>query len=107
MKCVMCEGKLEKKNVEHKEYGVSLGTFPALVCNKCNNVFYDSDIVDIIQTKSKEMGLFGLTKKTKVAKVGNSLAVRIPKEIALVTGLKKGKEVLIAPKGKNNIAIEF
>ena len=103
----MCEGKLEKKNVEHKEYGVSLGTFPALVCNKCNNVFYDSDIVDIIQTKSKEMGLFGLTKKTKVAKVGNSLAVRIPKEIAEFIHLDKEMEVRIKPKNKKELVIEI
>lgn len=107
MKCVICNSELREKLVEYEEYGTSFGKYKAKVCSNCGEVYFDSETVDKIQRKSKELGLFGIVKKAKVAQLGNSLAIRIPKEIALATGLKKGKEVLIAPKGKSNIAIEF
>lgn len=107
MKCVLCEGKLNKQIVEHREFGILIGKFKALVCSKCGEVFYDTETVNIIQLKSKELGLFGLAKKTKVAQVGNSLAIRIPKEIAEFVHLEKEKEVKIVPKSPNKIEIEF
>lgn len=107
MKCVMCNSGLREKLVEYEEYGTAFGKYKAKVCINCGEVYFDSETVDKIQEKSKKMGVFGIIKKAKVAQVGNSLAIRIPKEIALATGLKKGKEVLIAPSGKSNIKIEF
>ena len=44
-------------------------------------------------------------KKTKITKTGNSLAVRIPKEIADFLKLKNGKDAFIHPEG-NNLVIE-
>ncbi len=102
----MCNGQLKKKLVEHKEFDISLGKFNALVCTKCNETFFDSDIAVKIQLKSKELGLFGLAKKTKVAQVGNSLAIRIPKEIAKFIKLKKKGEVKITPKSYRELIIE-
>jgi|SRR3989344_139519 len=107
MKCVLCNSNVKEKLVEYKELGKSFGKFKANVCEKCDEVYFSSEIVDKIQQISKKLGLFGIVRKVKVAQIGNSLAIRIPKEIALATGLKKGKEVLIEPKSKNNIAIEF
>lgn len=108
MKCVMCEGMLQGETVEHTEFGISLGKFKASKCAKCGEIFFDSKTVDKIQAKSKELGLFGLaSKKSKIAKVGNSLAVRIPKEIAEFTKLKKEKEIRIIPKSQKEIIIEL
>jgi len=103
----MCNGELKEELAEHKEFGISLGKYKASVCKKCGEVFYSSEIVDKIQIKSKELGLFGLAKKTKVAQVGNSLAVRIPKEIADFIKLRKEEEVRIFPKNKKEITIEI
>ena len=103
----MCgKGKLEEKIIEHKEFGISLGKFKATVCTACGEAFFDSDIARKIQAKSKELGLFGLAKKTKVAQVGNSLAVRIPKEIADFLHLKKETEVRIVPKNNHEVTIK-
>lgn len=108
MKCVMCNGQLEEKLVEHKEFGISFGKFKANVCSKCNEIIFDSKTADKIQEKSKELGLFGLaSKKTKVALVGNSLAVRIPKEIADFVKLKKEEEIRIIPKNEKEIILEI
>ncbi len=103
----MCgKGTLEERTVEHKEFGVFLGKFKAQVCPSCGEAFFDSDTAKKIQTKSKELGLFGLAKKTKVAQVGNSLAIRIPKKIAAFINLHKEKEVRIVPKSTHEITIE-
>src|SRR3989344_3514658 len=97
-KCILCNGNLKNETVDYSEFGVSLGKFPAKVCEKCNESFFEADIVDKIQTKSKELGLFGLKKNVKIAKVGNSLAIRIPKRIAEFLKLKSGEETSVYPE---------
>lgn len=92
--------------VEHKEFGVSLGKFKAFVCTSCGERFYPSDVVDRIQARSKEKGLFGLARKSKVAEVGNSVVIRVPKAIAQFLGIKKGMEVLLLPKEGNKLEVE-
>lgn len=106
MKCVFCNSATEEKLVDYAEIGVSLGKFKAQVCTKCGETFFDSETAEKIQAKSKELGLFGLAKKIKVAEVGNSLAIRVPKHLAEFVGLKKGHEVLIRPREKNELSIE-
>ena len=105
MKCVICNGETVKKNAEYKESGVSVGNFNAYVCQKCGETYFDEKTAEKIQNKSKQMGLFGLAKKAKVAEIGNSIAIRIPKEIAEFLKLKKGKEVVIFPESKNDLHI--
>lgn len=106
MKCILCLGKTVKRQVEHKEFGVSLGNFPAETCEKCGETYYDEDTAGKIQQKSKELGLFGLARKVKVAEIGNSIAIRIPKEIASFMSLEKGMEVTIMPKNRHDLHIE-
>ncbi len=106
MKCVFCNAATEEKMTDYKEIGTNLGRFKAKVCTKCGEPFFDSETAGKIQAKSKELGLFGLAKKTKVAEVGNSIAIRVPKRLAEFVGLKKGQEVLIRPREKNELSIE-
>ena len=101
----MCNGKTMSKTVEHKEFGVSLGSFPASVCEKCSEIYFDEKTAETIQKKSQELGLFGLAKKVKVAEIGNSIAIRIPKSIGTFLNLKKGAEVTIFPETKHDIRI--
>lgn len=103
----MCGGKTINKNVEHKEFGILLGIFPASVCEKCNEVYFDEKTAEEIQKKSQEMGLFGLARKVKVAEIGNSIAIRIPKEIGNFMNLKKGKEVIIFPENKHALHVQI
>ncbi len=106
MKCIMCGGKTIKRNVDYREYGIYLGNFKADVCGKCGETYFDEETAEKIQAKSKELGLFGLAKKAKVAEIGNSIAIRIPKEIAEFLNLKKGKEVTILPENKHGLHID-
>ena len=107
MKCVFCGSAVKEKIVDYTETGVNLGRFKGSVCTKCGETFFDSETAGKIQEKSKEAGLFGLARKTRVAGIGNSIAIRVPKRLAVFLGLKKGQEVVISPKGKKEMAIEL
>ncbi len=106
-KCYICgKGKLVKKKVEVKPYGIPIGEFDAQVCPACNETFFSEQISDRIDEVAKNKGLWGLEARTKIGQVGNSIDVKITKKIAQFVGLKKGKDVRIYPEGKNKIIIE-
>lgn len=86
-------------------FGTYLGEFPADICTKCGESFTSSETMQKIEDIAKKKGIWGLGRKTKITQTGNSLAVRIPKELADFLHLKKGKEAYIHPD-KDKIIIE-
>lgn len=99
MKCPMCEkGILKRDKIKEEMFGVYLGEFPAEVCTKCSESFTDEGTTRKIEEIAKKKGIWGLGKKTKITKTGNSLAVRIPKDIADYLKLKLGEEAYIHPE---------
>lgn len=104
-KCEECKGKIMRKYVEFSMYGVSLGKFPAEVCTRCGEEVFDEKTSEEIDKVAKNKGLWGLARKVKIVKIGNSLAIRIPKIISDFMGLKEGKEAMMIPE-KNKIIIE-
>ena len=106
-KCALCAGKLNKKIVDYEVYGKSIGKFPALVCDSCDEQWFDEETSKKIQEKEKELGLFGLSRETKISYSGNSLIIRIPKELAKFMNLKKETEVIIYPEDKNKLSISI
>lgn len=91
MKCPICETPMKKEKRELQK-----GIFAQVeVCPKCEDEWIDE--------KGYE-ALYNLFTR-KAFKIGGSLAIRIPKEIANVLGLKEGAEVKLAVKEKK-IVIE-
>ena len=107
MKCVICNGDLTEKIVEHKEFGVSFGKFKGMVCNKCGETFFDEDVSKKMTEIAKKKGLWGLQTKTKIGQAGTTLDIRLPKRIIDFLNLKKGKEVEIHPEGKDKLVISI
>ncbi len=90
-KCPICETPMKKEKRE-----IQKGIFALVeVCPKCEDEWIDEKGYETLYN------LF--TRKT--FKIGGSLAVRIPKEIADVIGLKEGSDVKLAVKEKK-IVIE-
>ncbi len=104
-KCALCEGGLKKKKVDYKVYGKSLGKFPALVCDSCNEEWFDESTSKKIEDAEKKSGTFGLSRETKISYSGNSLIVRIPKEVAKFMNLKRETGVIIYPEDKNKLCV--
>ncbi|MBI5035974.1 hypothetical protein HZC09_01395 [Candidatus Micrarchaeota archaeon] len=101
MNCIFCRGATKKAKVDVVEVGVNLGKFDAQVCTKCGEHYYSETVVNQIQKKEKEAGIWGLEAKTEVSQYGNSLAIRVKKKLADFLKLKKGTQVeikLVEPK---------
>ena len=104
MKCPVCDkGNLKKGKIKEYMFGVYLGEFPADICAKCNESFMDSETMKKIEEIAKKKGIWGLGRKTKITRTGNSLAVRIPKQIAQHLKLKEGQETYIHPENSKLI----
>ena len=107
MKCPICEQGILKQVVEeHRMFGGSLGKYKGEKCTSCGELFTDSSVMEKIEATAKQKGIWGLEKKTKIAKAGNSLAVRIPQEIAKYLKLKIGTEANMHPE-ENKLIIEL
>lgn len=99
MKCPICEkGTLKKTKIREIMFGIDLGEFPAQKCSNCGETFTSEETTILIEDRAKEKGIWGLEKKTKIARSGNSLAVRIPKPLAEFLELQEGKEAYIYPE---------
>jgi YgiT-type zinc finger domain-containing protein len=106
-KCPSCgKGNLEKQRVEERMFGVSLGEFEGERCPKCGETFLDEAGMDELEKRARAAGVWGLGKKAKVAKSGNSLVIRIPSELAKYLHLKPGSEVFVHPEGEDRIVVD-
>ena len=106
-KCALCEGKLKEKKIDYKIYGESIGEFSALVCSSCGEKWFNEETAKKIEEKEKKLGLFGLSRETKISYSGNSLIIRIPKELAKFMNLKKETNIIIYPEDKNKLSISI
>ncbi len=107
-KCPNCNrGVLRPKRANETMFGVDLGTYDAEVCDVCEEVFFTAQSVDKIQTRAKELGLWGLASKVKVARSGNSLVVRIPSPLARYLQIRSGQDVLVAPDKKHTLVLDL
>ena len=103
--CGECGGNTIKKKVDFSVYGESLGKFEAEVCTKCGEELFSEEVSNQMDEIAKKKGLWGLETKTKIGQAGDSLIIRINKRIADFYGLKKGEDVTLAPKDKDELRI--
>ena len=104
-KCILCKGELKKKIVDYEIYGKSIGKFPALVCNSCNEQWFEESTAKRIEEVEKNSGIFGLSVETRIGYSGNSLIIRIPKELAKFMNLKKETRVILYPENKEKLCV--
>ena len=102
----MCNSKLKKGKVKEEYLGHELGEFEGFICKKCGETLLTEESAKMAQQKTKERGIFGLAEKTKISRNGNSLMVRIKKQMAEYLGLTEGEEVIIRPEGKKKLVVE-
>ncbi len=105
MICPICKGRIERKKIQYNLLGENLGLFPADVCQKCGEQFFNKETALMIENVAKTKGLWDLNSKTTISQVGNSLAIKINKRLSKFLDLKKGEEVIIQPENKYRIII--
>ncbi|MEK6920511.1 MAG: hypothetical protein AABX82_01405 [Nanoarchaeota archaeon] len=107
-KCYVCEkGIMEKKKVDFHLYGELIGKFDAEVCPVCKEKFFDEETSQKIDATTKAKGLWGLEAETSIGQSGDSLMVRINKQLAQFLNLQKGERIKIRPEDRKKITIEI
>lgn len=43
-------------------FGIPLGTYPAEVCGACGESFVEGEVMDAMEARAKELGLWGLAR---------------------------------------------
>lgn len=102
-----CGGTLKRSETEVELFGINFGVYPGEICTRCGAEYIDNDVVKEVQDKAKKAGLFGLERNLQVAKSGNSLVVRIPKEIADFLNLRYKSLVRVVPVDKKRLQVEI
>jgi hypothetical protein len=102
-----CGGKLVKAPIEIEYFGIDFGIREGHVCTTCGDEYLTDDIWQEVEDKAKALGIFGIEKKVRVRKSGNSLVITIPPDIARYVGIAKETLVSLLPAGKRKVEIEI
>lgn len=87
-------------------FGVSLGEFTGETCGACGETFLDEEAMAELEQRARAAGVWGLGKKARVVRSGNSLVIRIPTDLAKRLKLKAGTEVFVHPEGDDRIVVD-
>jgi hypothetical protein len=103
-----CGGKIDwiKKNVVQE--GVDCGDLDVEICNKCGEEYLPDWSMEVVETKLRDAGLFGVERKEiKFWKNGNSVLVRFPTEFSKKLGLNNIKKGYVYREGDHKLVIDF
>ena len=105
IKC-KCGGKLKRGHTEVEFFGIDFGVREAEVCTRCGAEYVSQDLMEELESEVKRRGLFGLEKRGHVARSGNSLVIRIPKEITDSLKIRRDMPIIIYPSDSKKLIIE-
>jgi len=105
-KCT-CGGTMKKSRSNLEFFGIDFGLKPIEVCTKCGEEYVSDRVMEEVEKECKKMGIFGLERKVRVTKSGNSLVIRIPPEIAKFVNVKYQDLLSIMPVGKGRIEVQI
>ena len=105
IKC-KCGGRLKKSLSEVEFFGIEFGLKDAEVCTECGSEYLSQEVMEELEGEVKKRGLFGLERRGRVAKSGNSLVIRIPKEIAESLKIKRDLPIVIYPSEPKKLIVE-
>jgi YgiT-type zinc finger domain-containing protein len=105
--CEECGGNIVKKAVDYVYLGQNLGKFPAEVCTQCGEEVFEEDVTKKVAAIAKQKGIWGISDRGRINKIGSSLGVIINKKIAQFLELKKGEEIIMYPENKKRLVIQL
>ena len=101
-----CGGELKRSVTEVEFFGIDFGVRKADVCIECGSEYLSQEVLEKVEAEVKRRGLFGLERRGRVVKSGNSLVIRIPKEIVESLKIKRDTPVIIYPSESKKLVIE-
>lgn len=105
--CEECGGNVVNKSVDYVYLGQNLGKFPAEVCTRCGEEVFEEEVTKKVAAIAKQKGIWGISDRGRINKIGSSLGVIINKKIAQFLELKKGEEIIMYPENKKRLIIQL
>jgi len=102
-----CGGKLIEAPIQVEHLGIDFGVRVGHVCIRCEDEFLTDEVWQEVEETAKARGLFGLERKVRIRRSGNSLVVTIPPEIAKFLGVEKDRLVSLLPLSKGRMEIQL
>jgi len=102
-----CGGFLKKSKTEVEFFGIDFGIRACEICTRCGAEYISQELIEEIEAEVKSRGLFGLERKGRVTKSGNSLVIRVPKEIADSLNIEKDSQITIYPSDRKRLIVEI
>ncbi|UCF09003.1 MAG: hypothetical protein JSW28_04780 [Thermoplasmata archaeon] len=87
-------------------FGIDFGIKKIEMCTGCGDKYISDEVYEEVEKKARELGLFGLERKVKVTKSGNSLVLRLPPDIVKFAGIKYKDILSILPIEKGRFEIK-
>lgn len=101
-----CGGKLVESPIQVEYFGMDFGIRTGHACTRCGDEFLTEDTWEEIEGKAKELKIFGLERKVRIRKSGNSLVITLPPEIAAHIGARRETLVSLIPTGEGTLEVE-
>ncbi len=102
-----CGGSIQWKKDKVIVDGVDCGILDVEYCEACGEEYFPEESMQIVEQKLKEKGLWGIQRKeARLWQSGNSVIIRIPKEMTEKLNLKPNEKVVIYTEGKKKIIID-
>ena len=101
-----CGGRLEERASEVEFFGIDFGVRKVEVCADCGTEYLSQETMEEVEAEVRERGLFGLERRGRVSKSGNSMVIRIPQEIVKAMKLKRDLPIIIYPSDKDRLVVE-
>lgn len=103
-----CGGKVKWKKDKVIIEGIDCGILDVEYCLKCGEEYLPEHTMEIVETKLKMEGLWGIQRKeVNLWKSGSSVLLRIPKDIADKLNLKPDEKVTVYAEGKNKLIVDL
>ena len=102
-----CGGRLAERVSEVEFFGIDFGLKRVEVCADCGTEYLSQETMEEVEAEVKKRGLFGLERRGKVSRSGNSLVIRIPQEIVKSMNLKRDIPIVIYPSDKDRLVVEL
>ena len=102
-----CGGRLEDRPSEVEFFGIDFGVRKVEVCADCGTEYLSQETMEEVEAEVKKRGLFGLERRGRVSKSGNSLVIRVPQEIVKSMKLKRDLPIVIYPSDKDRLVVEI
>ena len=106
IKC-KCGGRLKSSVTEVEFFGIDFGLKKAEVCVECGSEYLSQELMEEIEGEVKRRGLFGLERRARVVASGNSLVIRIPREMAKSLKIERDMPIVIYPAETKKLVIEI